>query len=159
MYKLSFNYLKDVDEFNEKLIIYIDGEKMESEPLMIEPGLHEVKVEQYHILNSGYFLFGALLMAMGFFGYATESAYLLRRWGRFAICKLTINVQKDEQVIIRLHRHKKWFLSDGYQLSVKYEQVENANSTEKRNLFTVLGTFVFALIPFLVFAGIIWLFN
>jgi len=53
-------------------------------------------------------------MAISFFGYAIESAYLLRRWGRFAVNKLTIDVQKDETVTIRLHRHKKWFLSDGY---------------------------------------------
>jgi len=159
MHKLSFNYLKDVDEFNEKFYIYIDGKKMESEPLMIEPGLHEIKVEQYHILNSIYFLFGAFLMAINFFASATESAYLLRRWGRFAVNKLTIDVQKDETVTIRLHRHKKWFLSDGYQLNIKCGAIENTKSIEKRNIFTVLGTFVFALIPFLIIAGIIWLFN
>ena len=159
MHKLSFNYIKDVDEFNEKFNIYIDGKKMESEPLMVEPGLHEIKVEQYHILNSVYFLFGAFLMAISFFGYATESAYLLRRWGRFAVNKLTIDVQKDETVTIRLHRHKKWFLSDGYRLNIKYGEIENTKSIEKRNFFTVLGTVVFTLIPFLITAGIIWLFN
>jgi hypothetical protein len=159
MHRLSFNYLKDIDEFNEKLIIFIDGKKMESEPLMIEPGLHEIKVEQYHILNSVYFLFGAFLMAIGFFAYATESAYLLRRWGRFAVNKLTIDVQKDETVTIRLHRHKKWFLNDCYQLNIKFGEIENTRSIEKRNFFTVLGTVVFTLIPFLIIAGIIWLFN
>jgi hypothetical protein len=159
MHKISFNYLKDVDESNEALIIFIDGKKTESEPLMVEPGLHEIKVEQYHILNSAYFLFGALLMAISFFGYATESAYLFRRWGRFAVNKLTFDVQKDETVTIRLHRHKKWFLSDGYQLNIKYGEIENTRSIEKRNIFTVLGTFVFTLIPFLIIAGIIWLFN
>ena len=159
MHRLSFNYLKDKDEFNEKLNIFIDEKKIESEPLMIEPGLHEIKVEQYHILNNVYFLFGAFLMAISFFGYATESAYLLRRWGRFAVNKLIIDVQKDETVTIRLHRQKKWFLSDRYQLNIKYGEIENTRSIEKRNLFTVLGTFVFTLIPFLIIAGIIWLFN
>jgi len=159
MHKLSFNYLKDVDEFNEALIIFIDGKKLESEPLMVEAGLHEIKVEQYQILNSVYFMFGALLMAISFFGYTTESAYLLRRWGRFAVNKLTIDVQKDETITIRLHRHKKWFLSDGYQLYIKYGEIENTRSTEKRNLFTILGTVVYALIPFVIIAGIVLLFN
>jgi len=159
MHRLSFNYLKAVDEFNETLIIFLDGKKMESEPLMIEPGLHEIKVEQYHILNNVYFLFGALLMAIGFFAHATESAYLIRRWGRFAVNKLSIDVQMDETVTIRLHRHKKWFLGDGYQLNIKFGTIENSKSIEKRNLFTVLGTLVFALIPFLIIAGIVWFFN
>ena len=66
MYKLLFNYLKDVDEFNEKLIIFVDDKKLESETLLIEAGLHEIKVEQYHILNSKYFVFGTILMAFGF---------------------------------------------------------------------------------------------
>jgi len=78
MHKLSFNYIKYTDEFNKKFNIYIDGKRMKSETLMVEPGLHEIKVEQYHILNSVYFLFGAFLMAISFFGYATESAYLLK---------------------------------------------------------------------------------
>lgn len=55
MYKLLFNYLKDVDEFNEKLIIFVDDKKLESETLLMEAGLHEIKVEQYHILNNKYF--------------------------------------------------------------------------------------------------------
>lgn len=57
MYKLLFNYLKDVDEFNEKLIIFVDDKRLESETLLIEAGLHEIKVVQYHMLNNKYFLF------------------------------------------------------------------------------------------------------
>jgi hypothetical protein len=159
MYKLLFNYLKDVDEFNEKLIIFVDDKKLESETLLIEVGLHEIKVEQYHILNNKYFLFGALLMAFGFFSYATESAYLLRRWGRFAVCKLTVDVQQDEQIKIRLHRQKKWGLSDGYQLSIKSDQEESVDSIEKRNIFTFLGTVILFLIPLAIIIGIVALFN
>lgn len=159
MYKLLFNYLKDVDEFNQKLIIFVDDKKSESETLLIEAGLHEIKVEQYHILNNKYFLFGAILMAFGFFGYATESAYLLRRWGRFAVCKLTVDVQQDEQIKIRLHRQKKWFLGDRYQLSIKSDHEESIDSIEKRNVFTFLGTIVLFLIPLAIIIGIVALFN
>jgi len=159
MYKLLFNYLKDVDEFNEKLIIFVDDKKIESETLLIEAGLHEIKVVQYHILNNKYFLFGAILMAFGFFGYAKESAYLLRRWGRFAVCKLIVDVQQDEQVKIRLHRKKKWFLGDRYQLSIKSDHEESIDSIEKRNIFTFLGTIILFLIPLAIIIGIVALFN
>jgi|GEM_PF-5248181 len=159
MYKLLFNYLKDVDEFNEKLIIFVDDKKLASETLLIEAGLHEIKVEQYHILNNKYFLFGAVLMSFGFFGHATESAYLLRRWGRFAVCKLTIDVQQDEQIKIRLHRQKKWFLGDRYQLSIKSGHEASNDSIEKRNIFTFLGTIVLFLIPLAIIIGKVALFN
>ena len=159
MYKLLFNYLKDVDEFNEKLIIFVDDKKLESETLLIEAGLHEIKVEQYHILNSKYFVFGTILMAFSFFGYATESAYLLRRWGRFAVCRLTIDVQQDEQIKIRLNRQKKWFLGDRYQLSIKSDYEESNDSIEKRNIFTILGTIILFLIPLVIIIGIVALFN
>ena len=159
MYKLLFNYLKDVDEFNEKLIIFVDDKKLASETLLIEAGLHEIKVEQYHSLNNKYFLFGAILMAFGFFGYATESTYLLRRWGRFAVCKLTVDVQQDEQIKIRLHRQKKWFLYDRYQLSIKSDHEESIDSIEKRNIFTFLGTIFVCLVPIAILIGIVALVN
>ncbi|MDI6453775.1 hypothetical protein [Peloplasma aerotolerans] len=159
IHKLSFNYLKDVDEFNEKLIIFVDNKKLESETLLIEAGLHEIKVEQYHILNNKYFLFGAILMAFLFFGYATESAYLLRRWGRFAVCKLIIDVQQDEKIKIRLYRQKEWFLGDRYQLSIKSDHEESIDSIEKRNIFTFLGTIILLVIPVGVIAGVVALFN
>lgn len=98
-------------------------------------------------------------MAFGFFGYATESAYLLRRWGRFAVCKLTIDVQQDEQIKIRLHRQKKWFLGDRYQLSIKSGHEESIDSIEKRNIFTILGTIILLLIPCVIIIGIVALFN
>jgi hypothetical protein len=159
IHKLSFNYLKDVDEFNEKLIIIVDNKKLESETLLIEAGLHEIKVVQYHILNNKYFLFGAILIAFGFYVYATESAYLLRRWGRFAVSILTVDVQQDEQIKIRLHRQKKWFLSDRYQLSIKSDHEECIDSIERRNMFTFLGTIVLFLIPLAIIIGIVALFN
>lgn len=159
IHKLSFNYLKDVDEINEELIIYIDGNKFESEPLIIESGLHEIKVEQYHILNNKYFMLVAFPMAFGLFVGATESAYLLRRWGRFALCKLTVDVQQDEQIKIRLHRQKKWFLGDRYQLSIKSNHEESNDSIEKRNIFTILGTIILLLIPLAIIIGLVALFN
>ena len=98
-------------------------------------------------------------MAFGFFGYAKESAYLLRRWGRFAVCKLIVDVQQDEQVKIRLHRKKKWFLGDRYQLSIKSDHEESIDSIEKRNIFTFLGTIILFLIPLAIIIGIVALFN
>lgn len=159
IHKLSFNYLKDVDEFNEKLIIIVDNKKLDSETLLIEAGLHEIKVEQYHILNNKYFLFGAILTAFLFFGYATESAYLLRRWGRFAVCKLTLDVQQDEQIKIRLYRQKKWFLGDRYQLSIKSKYEESIDSIEKRSIYTFLGAISLLLVLAAIITGILALFN
>lgn len=159
LHKLSFDYLRDVDEFNETLNIYIDGKKMISEPLMIESGRHEIIVEQQHILNSIYFLFGTFLMVFGFFAYATESAYLFRRWGRYAVCRLSIDVNKDDTVKIRIHRLKSWFLSDRYQITIQYKDTKSEKSVEKRSVYTILGTITFILLPALIVYGIVSIAN
>lgn len=159
MHKLVFNFLKNVDEFNEKLIIFVDGKKLESDQLLIEAGLHEIKVEQYHILNSKYFFLNVFLVIFGLFAHAIESAYLLRRWGRFAISTLVLDVQKDKQIKIRLNRHRKWFLSDRYQLNIQSENVESVDSIEAVNLSTFFGTLLICLIPLAIISCIVALIN
>ena len=89
MYKLLFNYLNNVDEFNEKLIIFVDDKKLASETLLIEAGLHEIKVEQYHILNNKYFLFGAVLMSFGFFWPCNRIRISFKKMGK--VCCMQIN--------------------------------------------------------------------
>lgn len=83
---------------------------MEFDYLLMESGLPKSK-SAISFLNNKYFYYWFLVI-FGFLAHVIESAYLLRRWGRVAVYKLTLDVKNDDQIKIRLYRHKTWFLSD-----------------------------------------------
>jgi hypothetical protein len=67
---------------------------------------------------------------------------------------MTVDVEQDEQIKIRLHRHKKWVLGNRNRLSIKSDHVESTDSIERRNIFTFLGSMLVCLIPTGILIGI-----
>ena len=159
MHKLTLNYIKDVDEFNETFSIFVDHVKIETGEAIVESGKHEINIEQEHIFNNKFFILSALLMVVLFFGYSTESAYLLRRWGRFAVAKCNIDVSEDETIAIRLHKQKIRFLTDKYRVEIKSEKITNFDAFEGRTFYTIFGTLFFLLFPVLIIYLLIIIFN
>lgn len=160
MPKLTIVMKKFFDEFNEDLSIIIDNVQVDkSNVISLESGEHILYVQQQHMYNNKFFLLLPLLVIFGFIAASKESAYLFRRWGKFATLECKINVgENDEEISIDLQRKRLGLFLDSYSIGVTNE-MSHSKSIEVRNVRTILGTIMFFMYISIFVVLLVYLFK